>query len=252
MSGLEQPESHNTAVKLDCPRFERKIESPELRRSVKIASGDQKFQEQKKQLLSPLTPIVQPTTPTKHVLITTLLAVIGGGAGLVSKYRKAYPNIPTIYATNFAIVAGCYCGAREFVRITRRSEHDDVLNSTIGRLFRSALLGRLQGSLKTRMIFGTIMLLKAWKLTSMTMCSRGGPYGALRYSVIFSAMGTASNYAGHKAKAMLENYCNKDSIKLPEWFSIQILDEEALAKKKAQEQKIFAERSFGRLNKKST
>ncbi|KAG2306973.1 hypothetical protein Bca52824_026721 [Brassica carinata] len=224
MSGLEQPESHNTAVKLDCPRFERKIESPELRRSVKIASGDQKFQEQKKQLLSPLTPIVQPTTPTKHVLITTLLAVIGGGAGLVSKYRKAYPNIPTIYATNFAIVAGCYCGAREFVRITRRSEHDDVLNSTIGRLFRSALLGRLQG----------------------------GPYGALRYSVIFSAMGTASNYAGHKAKAMLENYCNKDSIKLPEWFSIQILDEEALAKKKAQEQKIFAERSFGRLNKKST
>lgn len=36
--------------------------------------------------------------------------VIGGGAGLVSKHRKAHPNIPTVYATNFAIVAGCYCG----------------------------------------------------------------------------------------------------------------------------------------------
>ncbi|KAJ4894544.1 Mitochondrial import inner membrane translocase subunit Tim17/Tim22/Tim23 family protein [Raphanus sativus] len=181
--------------------------------------------ERKNQPLSPPTTIVQPTTPTKRVLITTLLAgVIGGGAGLVSKHRKAYPNIPTIYATNFAIVAGCYCGAREFVRITRRSAHDDVLNSTIGGLFSGALLGRLQG----------------------------GPYGALRYSVIFAAMGTASNYAGHKAKEMLENYRNKDSIKLPEWFPVQILDEEALAKKKAREQKIFAERSFGRLNKEET
>ncbi|CAN7048896.1 hypothetical protein IGI04_026245 [Brassica rapa subsp. trilocularis] len=190
-----------------------------------MASGDQKFAERKNQRVSPPTPIVQPTTPTKRVLITTLLAgVIGGGAGLVSKRRKAYPNIPTIYATNFAIVAGCYCGAREFVRITRRSEHDDVLNSTIGGLFSGALLGRLQG----------------------------GPYGALRYSVIFAAMGTASAYAGHKAKAMLENYRNKDSIKLPEWFPIQILDDEALAKKKAQEQKIFADRSFGRLNKEET
>lgn len=93
-------------------------------------------------------------------------------------------------------------------------------------------------------------LLKAWKLTSM--CCTGGPYGALRYSVIFAAMGTASAYAGHKAKAMLENHRNKDSIKLPEWFPIQILDDEALAKKKAQEQKIFAERSFGRLNKEET
>lgn len=65
-------------------------------------------------------------------------------------------------------------------------------------------------------------------------------------------MGTASNYAGHKAKEMLENYRNKDSIKLPEWFPVQILDEEALAKKKAREQKIFAERSFGRLNKEET
>lgn len=38
-------------------------------------------------------------------------------------------------------------GARESVRITRRSEHDDLMNSAIGGLFSGALLGRLQGSL---------------------------------------------------------------------------------------------------------
>ncbi|XP_024009727.1 uncharacterized protein LOC18014146 isoform X2 [Eutrema salsugineum] len=178
-----------------------------------MASGDRTNQP-----LSPPTPIVQPTTPTKRVLITSLLA--GGGVGLVSKHRKAYPNIPTIYATNFAIVAGCYCGAREFVRITRRSEHEDLMSSAIGGLFSGALLGRLQG----------------------------GPHGAFRYSVIFAAMGTACDYAALRAKPMLESFRDMDSIKLPEWSPIQILDEEALAKKQ-EEQRIFAERSFGRLNK---
>lgn len=37
-------------------------------------------------------------------------------------------------------------GAREFVRITRRSEYDDLMNSVVGGLFSGALLGRLQGS----------------------------------------------------------------------------------------------------------
>ncbi|CAH2052381.1 unnamed protein product [Thlaspi arvense] len=193
-----------------------------------MASGDRT-----NQLFSPPMPIVQPTTPTKRLLITSLLAgVIGGGAGLVSKHRKAYPNIPSIYTTNFAIVAGCYCaksfgfwlGAREFVRITRRSEHDDLMNSAIGGLFSGALLGRLQG----------------------------GPHGALRYSIIFAAMGTACDYAVLRAKPMLATFRNMDSVKLPEWSPIQILDEEALEKKKAQEQRISAERSFGRLNKEET
>lgn len=77
----------------------------------------------------------------------------------------------------------------------------------------------------------------------------GGPQGALRYSLVFAAMGTACDYALLRAKPMLESFRNKDSIKLPEWSPIQILDEEALAKKKAQEQKIFPERVLGRLNK---
>ncbi|CAA7045826.1 unnamed protein product [Microthlaspi erraticum] len=190
-----------------------------------MASGDRKFPGRTSQPLSPPTPIVQPSTPTKRVLVSTLLAgVIGGGAGLLSKHRKAHPNIPTIYATNFAIVAGCYCGAREFVRITRRSEQDDLMNSVIGGLFSGALLGRIQG----------------------------GPHGAFRYSMMFAAMGTAYDYASLRAKPMLESFRDMDSIKLPEWSPIQILDEEAIAKKKAQEQKIFAERSFGRLNKEET
>ncbi|CAN8268551.1 unnamed protein product [Cochlearia groenlandica] len=174
------------------------------------------------QNLSPPTPILYPTSSTKRLLLTSLLAgVIGGGAGLVSKHRKAHPNIPTVYATNYAIVAGCYCGAREFVRITRRSEHDDLMNSAIGGMFSGALLGRLQG----------------------------GPQGAFRYSLLFATLGTACDYAVLRAKPMLESFRNMDSVKLPEWSPIQILDEEALAKKKAQEQKIFTERSFGRLNK---
>ncbi|CAD5324083.1 unnamed protein product [Arabidopsis thaliana] len=188
-----------------------------------MASGDRKSPEQTNQALSPPTPIVQENgTPTKRVLITSLLAgVIGGGAGLVSKHRIAHPNIRTVYAANFAIVAGCYCGARESVRITRRSEHDDLMNSAIGGLFSGALLGRLQG----------------------------GPKGAIRYSLVFAAVGTAFDYATLKGKPILESYRNMESFKLPEWSPIKVLDEEALAKKKAHEEKIFPERVLGKLNK---
>ncbi|CAH2047355.1 unnamed protein product [Thlaspi arvense] len=54
-----------------------------------------------------------------------MLSSEGGGAGLLSKHRKAHNNIPVTYATNFGIVAGCYCdevsvifrfsGARELI-----------------------------------------------------------------------------------------------------------------------------------------
>jgi hypothetical protein len=38
--------------------------------------------------------------------------IVGGGAGLVSKHRKVHglAKISTTYATNLAIVTGCYCG----------------------------------------------------------------------------------------------------------------------------------------------
>ncbi|ESQ56425.1 hypothetical protein EUTSA_v10026882mg [Eutrema salsugineum] len=150
----------------------------------------------------PATPIQQAPSLSERLLIPTLLA--------------AHPNIPVTYATNFAIVAGYYCGARELVRVTRKSEHGDLMNSAIGGLFSGALLGRLQG----------------------------GHRGAVRYSLAFATLGTAFDYASLRAKPILERVRNIDSITLPVWFPIQILDEEALAKKKAQEQKLFP-----RLNK---
>ncbi|KAH0928945.1 LOW QUALITY PROTEIN: hypothetical protein HID58_014672, partial [Brassica napus] len=129
---------------------------------------------------------------------------------------KAHPNIPATYATNSAIVAACYCGVRELVKVTRKSQDDDLMNSAIGGLFSGALLGRLQG----------------------------GPRGAFRYSIAFATFGTAFDYASLRSKPFLERVRNMDSITLPVWFPIQILDEEALAKKKAEEQKLFP-----RLNK---
>ncbi|MBA0674495.1 hypothetical protein Goari_016089, partial [Gossypium aridum] len=83
----------------------------------------------------------------RRILIPTILAgVAGGGVGLVSKHRKVYglANISATYATNFAIVTGCYCGAREFVTATRKTGPDDLLNSAIAGFGTGAILGRLQ------------------------------------------------------------------------------------------------------------
>lgn len=52
---------------------------------------------------------------TTYKLCTYILfssGFVGGGAGLVSKYRKVHglANISATYATNLSIVAACYCG----------------------------------------------------------------------------------------------------------------------------------------------
>jgi hypothetical protein len=41
-----------------------------------------------------------------------LAGIVGGGAGLISRHRKVHglKNISATYATNLAIVTGCYCG----------------------------------------------------------------------------------------------------------------------------------------------
>nr|GLL30815.1 uncharacterized protein LOC109184410 [Ipomoea trifida] len=164
----------------------------------------------------------------ERILVPTILAgIAGGGAGLVSKHRKVHglANISATYATNFAIVTGCYCGAREFVRVSRTGKPDDLLNSVIGGLGSGALLGRLQG----------------------------GQLGAIRYSVAFAVVGTSVDFATLKLKPVLRRYYNsgvgsKDSwLKLPEWSPIQVLDEEALAAKHAREQEIY--RRVHNLNK---
>ncbi|XP_010242663.1 PREDICTED: uncharacterized protein LOC104586955 isoform X3 [Nelumbo nucifera] len=83
----------------------------------------------------------------ERIFVPTVIAgVVGGATGLVSKYRKicGLANISTTYAANFAIVTGCYCGAREFVRASRASEPGDLINSAVGGFGCGALLGRLQ------------------------------------------------------------------------------------------------------------
>ncbi|PWA37396.1 Mitochondrial inner membrane translocase subunit Tim17/Tim22/Tim23/peroxisomal protein PMP24 [Artemisia annua] len=61
----------------------------------------------------------------------------------VQKFSLA--NTSATYATNLAIVNGCYCGAQEIVRLSRYSEPDDLFDSAIAGFGTGALLGKLQG-----------------------------------------------------------------------------------------------------------
>ncbi|CAK9182041.1 unnamed protein product [Ilex paraguariensis] len=165
-----------------------------------------------------------------RILIPTFLAgIAGGGVGLVSKHRKVHglANISATYATNFAIVTGCYCGAREFVRRSRNSQPDDLLNSAIAGFGSGAVLGHLQG----------------------------GQIAAIRYSIIFAVVGTTVDFATLKLKPKLKSFQesvlgnsggsqkNGGGLRLPEWSPIQVLDEEALAAKRAREQQLNAHRN---------
>ncbi|PIN03704.1 hypothetical protein CDL12_23761 [Handroanthus impetiginosus] len=174
---------------------------------------------------SPSSSASSSSNPWKErILIPTLLAGVAGGAiGLISKHRKVHglSTISATYASNFAIVTGCYCGAREFVRVSRTGKPDDLLNSVIGGFGSGAILGRLQG----------------------------GQIGAVRYSVIFAVVGTAADYAALKLKPAISKFTEKEDswFKLPEWSPIQVLDDEALAAKRAREQQIY--RNVHNLNK---
>ncbi|CAI9770656.1 unnamed protein product [Fraxinus pennsylvanica] len=160
----------------------------------------------------------------ERILVPTLLAgVAGAGVGLISKHRKVHgiSNISATYAANFAIITGCYCGARDFVRVSRTGKPDDLLNSLIGGFGSGAILGRLQG----------------------------GQVGAIRYSILFAAVGTTVDYATLKLKPVVSRFIEeKDSwFKLPEWSPIRVLDDEAVAAKRAREQEIY--RNVHNLNK---
>ena len=83
----------------------------------------------------------------------------------------------------------------------------------------------------------------------------GGQLGAARYSIIFAVVGTSADYAILKAKDYLRDHTkiipqddenlqkNGNWFRLPEWFPIQVLDEEALAAKRAQEEQFLAQRA---------
>lgn len=93
------------------------------------------------------------------------------------------------------------------------------------------------------------------------MTSSGGQIGAIRYSIIFAIVGTTVDFATLKLKPALKSFReslrgnddgsqkNSGGLKLPEWSPIQILDEEALAAKKAREQQLYAQRNVHNLAK---
>ncbi|ONK58332.1 uncharacterized protein A4U43_C09F11120 [Asparagus officinalis] len=181
----------------------------------------------------PKTPSKQiiPKSPSdgwqQRITIPTILAGIAGGLfGLVSKSRRP---LAVSYAANLAIVTGCYCGARELARDARASEPDDLINSVIGGVASGGLLGKLQG----------------------------GQLSAIRYAVIFATVGTAFDFTTLELRPYLRNIQNSvqemsldpSSWSLPEWSPIQILDEEALAAKRAREQQLYEQRRFGTMNK---
>ena len=93
-----------------------------------------------------------------------------------------------------------------------------------------------------------------WLTVSFSGIS-GGRAGAVRYSVMFSVAGTSVDFAILKLKPVWKNFSesisqkSEDWLKLPEWSPIQVLDEEALAAKKAREQKLYGQRALGSLNK---
>ncbi|WCJ37996.1 Mitochondrial import inner membrane translocase subunit Tim17/Tim22/Tim23 family protein [Euphorbia peplus] len=162
----------------------------------------------------------------ERILIPTLVAgIAGGGVGLVSKHRHVHglANISATYATNLGLVTAFYSGAREYVRVTRKSEPDDLINSVIAGFGTGAILGRLQG----------------------------GQYGAFRYSIIFAAVGTGVDFATIKLRPMIRSLKEKkvDWTKLPEWSPIQVLDEEALAAKEERKKQLYAQTTLGKLNK---
>ncbi|OVA17176.1 Mitochondrial inner membrane translocase subunit Tim17/Tim22/Tim23/peroxisomal protein PMP24 [Macleaya cordata] len=169
-----------------------------------------------------------------RILIPTLVAgAIGGGFGLLSKHRRllGVGRTCAAYATNFSIVTGCYCGAREFVRASRDSEPGDLIDSAVGGFASGALLGRLQG----------------------------GQFGAIKYSMMFAMAGTTADFAiprlyhllQTKKESLFGNNENSekksgDWLKLPEWSPIQVLDEEALAAKRAREQQLYGQTVLGK------
>lgn len=80
----------------------------------------------------------------------------------------------------------------------------------------------------------------------------GGQLGAYRYSLLFAVVGTAADFAALKLRPKLRNFSesmfdkNSGSLKLPEWSPIQILDEEALAAKRAREEKLYAQSTLSK------
>ncbi|KAM0866287.1 hypothetical protein ACQ4PT_042715 [Festuca glaucescens] len=159
----------------------------------------------------------------ERILVPVAAAgVVGAGFGLLSRHRARLGALraAATYAANLSIVAGCYGGARELARDARATTTDDLMNSVVGGLASGAVLGRIQG----------------------------GHFGAVKYAVTLAVAGTAMDYAAMK---LSPQWCDwkehlsasmKEWFTVPDWSPIQVLDEEALAKKREREEMVFGQR----------
>ena len=166
----------------------------------------------------------------ERILVPVVAAgVAGAGFGLLSRHRARLGPIraAATYAANLSIVAGCYGGARELARDARATTPDDLMNSVVGGLASGAVLGRIQG----------------------------GHFGAVKYAVTLAVAGTALDYAAMKLSPQWHDWKEhlfvdtKDWFTVPEWSPIQVLDEEALAKKREREELLFAQQALGKVSK---
>ncbi|XP_076888126.1 uncharacterized protein LOC143538447 [Bidens hawaiensis] len=109
-------------------------------------------------------------------------------------------------------------GAREVGR--RSTESDDLLDSAIDGFCMGAILGGLQG----------------------------GRASAVRYSIVIGVVGTGFDFAAIRlrpvVKSLYESVAGHEKktgrFKWPEWLPFQVLDEEALAAKRAREEALCA------------
>ncbi|KAL3683460.1 hypothetical protein R1sor_001482 [Riccia sorocarpa] len=160
-------------------------------------------------------------------------AGIGAAAGLGMGAFKgsSYLRLMGSASANFALVTASFCGAQEVVREIRAAEPDDPLNCIPGGLISGAALGRFHG----------------------------GPTRALPCALLFAVVGTGLQYGENllheyrlrrlieirnpelvpEKEMVIEPKVESEKWKFPEWFPIQVLDEEAAAKRKAQKELEF-------------
>lgn len=77
----------------------------------------------------------------------------------------------------------------------------------------------------------------------------------MKYAVTLAVAGTALDYAAMKLSPQWRDWKEhlsvdtKDWFTVPEWSPIQVLDEEALAKKREREELLYAQRALGKVSK---
>ncbi|KAI3671545.1 hypothetical protein L1987_87284 [Smallanthus sonchifolius] len=170
--------------------------------------------------VQPMKSIASVAISESPLLTLSQIAAAGIGTASVLLFLGATGLMSLLYRFIPLPKVKCDC-AREFVRLSRHSEPDNLFDSAIAGFGTGSILGRLQG----------------------------GPAGAIRYSIGIAIVGTGVDFAAIKLRPVFKNMYesvvagdekNKSRFKWPEWLPIQVLDEEALAAKRAREEALRA------------